>query len=106
MLKACIEARVVGETQGTENDVLGIVYPEKVGVKDCLDDAGDPGDRIDISLEKVSVQPIRDVERSIKTQREQIMRGDGFGFSGPLEHEQLRKDRNRLQPDRKRPQDL
>lgn len=56
----------LGDT-GTENDVLGIIYPEKVGVKDGLDDAGDPRDRIDISLKKVSVQPIRDVERSIKT---------------------------------------
>lgn len=75
------------ENEKTKNDVLGIVYPEKVGIKDCLNDAGDPGDWIDISLEKVSIQPIRDVEGTIETQREQIMRGDGFGFSGPLEHE-------------------
>ena len=45
----------------TKNDVLGIIYPEKVGIKDRLNYAGDPRNGIDISLEKVSIQPIRDV---------------------------------------------
>lgn len=45
----------MGERSG---DGLGIVNPEKVGIENGLDRAGDPGDLIDVSLCEIAVQPV------------------------------------------------
>lgn len=80
------------------NSVLGIVNPEKVRVENRLDRAGDPRDRVDIVLCKISIQPIGYVQRPVKPQCEQIVRRDRFGFARSLQHEQLRENGNGFQP--------
>lgn len=55
---------------------------------------------------KVAVDPVWNIECSVKTQREEVMRGDGICLAGALQHEQLRENSNRLEPDGKRPQNL
>ena len=59
-----------------------------------------------MALSKVSPDPIWNIQRSVYPQREEVMRGDGFCFPCPLQQEQLRQDRNTLQPDTERPENL
>lgn len=80
------------------NNVLGIVDPEKVRVENRLNRAGEPRDRVDVTLRKVSIQPIRYVQRPVKPQRKQIVRRNRFGFARSLQHEQLGKNRDGFQP--------
>ena len=80
--------------------VLGIVDPEKVRVENGLNGAGEPGDRIDVMLRIVSIQPIGYVQGPVKPQRKQIVRRDRFRFARSLQHEQLGENGDGFQPDR------
>lgn len=78
---------------------LCVVNPEEVGVEDRLDDTGDLGNRVDVALSEVAVYPVRNVESSVCTQREEVVGRDRLGLASALQHEELRKDGNRFQPD-------
>lgn len=56
-----------------------------------------------MTLCKVPIEPVRYVQSSVYSQREEVMRGDGFRFARSLQHEQLWEDCNRLEPDGERP---
>ena len=45
------------------------------------------------------VNPVRDVQRPIGTEGSQVVRRDVLRLACALQHEQLRKDSHRLEPD-------
>jgi len=59
-----------------------------------------------VSLGEVSVDPVGDVQSAVAAESEEIMGGDGLGLAGALEHEELRKNSYRLEPDGEGPQNL
>jgi len=85
---------------------LGDVEVEEVAVEDSLDAAGNDGNDVVESFKVVSVDPVEDVESAIDSKGEEIVGGDGFGFPGLLDHEQLGQDGHRLQVDGKCPEDF
>jgi hypothetical protein len=91
---------------GLAADILCVVDVEEVRVEHCLDDAGSHGDRIPElwDLVEVPIQPIGDVQRPVCAEREEVVRGNGFGLPRPLQHEELGQDRDALQPDGKGPE--
>lgn len=62
---------------------------EEIGVKSSLNNTRHNSDGIYSILCKISVYPIRDIQTPVETESKQIMRGDGFGFSCTLHHEEL-----------------
>ena len=72
-------------------DVLGVVNVEEIRVQDRLDDAGNHRDRVvELGhLEEVAVDPVGDVQRPVRTQREQVVCRDRFRLAGSLQHEEL-----------------
>lgn len=52
------------------------------------------------------VYPIRDIQGTVCSQGCQVMCGNSFRFARPLEHEELGENGDRLEEDRKRPEDL
>lgn len=87
-------------------NLLCVVDVEKVRVKHSLNDSSNNGNGVEIALGKVAVDPVWNIERPVKSQREEVMRGDGICLAGTLQHEQLRQNRDRLEPDGKCPQNL
>jgi hypothetical protein len=86
---------------------LGVVDPEEVGVQDRLNDAAQHRNWIPIAaLCEESPDPVGDVKCSVGAERKEIMRRDRFGFTSPLQHEELWEDRNGLEPDRECPKHL
>ena len=85
---------------------LGIIDVEKVRIQNRLQRPRHPGDLIHIALCKVSVQPVGDVERPVDAEREEVVRGDGVGFAGALEHEELWEDGDGFEPDGEGPEHL
>ena len=83
--------------------LLVVIDVEKVRIKQGLDDSCQDGNRLERTLKRslgeVSEHPIGNVEGPVETQSKQVVRGDRIRLSGPLEHEQLRQNGNRLQPD-------
>lgn len=62
--------------------------------------------KIEESLEVVSVDPVQEVETAVRAQSKQVVTCDGFSLTRLAHHEQLRQDGYRLQIDRKCPQNL
>lgn len=87
---------------------LGVVDPEEVGVHDGLDDTSNNRNPVHLMafLGNVSVDPVRDVQGSVKTQGSEIVGRDGLGLPCPLQHEELGHDGNRLEPNGEGPEDL
>ena len=85
-----------------------VVHVEEVAVENRLDQTGGNGDPVRLvrGLGEVAVDPVGDVQRPVAAQREQVVRRDGLGLSGALQHEELRQDGHRLQPDGEGPHDL
>lgn len=54
----------------------------------------------------VPVNPVRDVQRTVRSEGSDIVGRDRLGLAGALQHEQLGKDCNSLEVDGKRPEDL
>lgn len=52
------------------------------------------------------VDPIWHVERPVGTERKEVVRRDRLCLAGPLQHEQLGQDTNRLEVDGERPKNL
>lgn len=59
-----------------------------------------------VGLGEVAVQPVGEVETSVDTESEKIVRRDGLSLSGALEHEQLGKNGDSLEPDGESPENL
>lgn len=87
---------------------LVVVDPEEVAVKNRLDDTRDNRDIVNVplGLRRVPVDPVGDVQRAVHAQREQVVRRDGLGLAGALQHEELREDGDGLEPDGEGPEDL
>lgn len=85
---------------------LGIIDVEKVRIQDRLHSPGHPRYGIHIPLGEISVQPIWDVQRPVDAEREQIVRCDGIGLAGPLQHEELGENGDRFEPDGEGPKHL
>lgn len=90
--------------------LLVVVDIEKVRVEQSLNDTSNDGNRLEGSLEgslgEVSVDPVGNIERSVHAQGKEIVGGDRVRFSRTLQHEQLRQNCDRLQPNRESPKDL
>lgn len=95
-----------GQSELLALQYLRIVYPEEIRVQHGLDQAGDPRNLIDIAFGKVAVQPVRNVQGPVQPQRKQVVRGDGFGFAGALQHEELGQDGDGFEPDAEGPKHL
>ena len=97
----------VSRSRETKENLLGIVDPEEVRIQHRLHQPSDPADRIRACLrDEVAVEPIRNVQRSICAKRKEIVRRDGVGLAGALQHEELRQDGDGLEPDREGPENL
>ena len=59
-----------------------------------------------LTLEIVSVDPVQNVESSVRSQSKKIVRSDRLGLASFLHHEQLGQNGHRLQVDGERPQDF
>lgn len=70
-----------------EGFILVIIDVKEVRIQERLHDARKDGNRLEILLSKVSVDPVRDVQRSVYAQSEKIMGCNSVGLSGALEHE-------------------
>jgi hypothetical protein len=82
------------------------VQIEEVSVEDSLNDAGDDGDGVEELLDVVAVDPVEDVQRAVRAEREQVVSRDRLRLTSLRQHEQLRHYRHRLQVDTECPQDL
>jgi hypothetical protein len=58
------------------------------------------------SIEYAPPDPVGNVESSVRAQRKDVVGCDRLCTAGALQHEQLRKDRDTLQPDAERPEHL
>lgn len=87
---------------------LLVVYPEEIAVQNGLDDTRNDGDVVDavLRLGEVPPDPVGNVEGAVQSQSKQIVRRDRLGLAGTLEHEKLRKDSDRLEPDAEGPENL
>lgn len=73
---------------------FGYVQIEKVTIQNCLHDTSNYSDEIVMTFHVIPVNPIQDIESSISSQREEIMRRNTLRFSGSRYHKQLRKNSN------------
>lgn len=80
--------------------------PEEVRVETSLHQAGNDGDGIDEGLCKIPVNPIGNVERPVCSQRKEVMCGDRFCLSCPLQHEELWQNSDGLEVDGEGPAEL
>lgn len=88
---------------------LGIVNPEEITIQHRLDQTGNNRDIISLialTLSRPPPDPVGDIERPVQSQRKEVVRGNRLGLAGALEHEQLREDGDRLEPDAEGPEDL
>mmetsp|Transcript_79962 Transcript_79962/g.232157 ORF Transcript_79962/g.232157 Transcript_79962/m.232157 type:complete len:246 (+) Transcript_79962:3-740(+) len=82
---------------------LGIVV-EEVAVQPRLDHAAGPPDPIHVVLSEIAVDPIQDIEGSVRAHATDEVRRQVLNLLSLLHEDQLRKDRHALQPDGHRPQ--
>ena len=86
--------------------------PEEVAVDSSLHDSRHPNDPVSVvRLGEESVDPVEQVHDAVSAEREDVVGGQRLDetasrASNGVNHHQLRNDRNGLQVDRKRPQDL
>lgn len=79
---------------------------KEITVQDCLNDACHDGDHVEEAFEVEAPDPIHEIQGAIEAEEEQVVSGDGLGFSGLADHEQLWEDGHGLQVDGERPHDL
>lgn len=85
-----------------------IVNPEEVAIKQRLKDTRRHRNVVNLMLRfgNVAVDPVGDVQGAVDAEGEDVVGGDGLGLTGTLEHEELRKNGDRLEPDGEGPHDL
>lgn len=69
-----------------------VVNVEKVRVEASLDDTRQDNNGLRGLAHKHAPNPIHQVKATIGTQRHEIMRGDGLGFTGLLQCKELGED--------------
>ncbi|CAI6333913.1 unnamed protein product [Periconia digitata] len=76
--------------------VLCVVNPEEIRVQDRLNDSGNNGDGVVKArrLSEIPVEPIGDVQSTVRSESEKIVGGDRLCLPGSLEHEELGKNGN------------
>ncbi len=79
---------------------------KEITVQDCLNDACHDGDHVEEAFEVEAPDPVDEIQGTIEAEEEQVVSGDGLGFSGLADHEQLWEDGHGLQVDGERPHDL
>jgi hypothetical protein len=62
--------------------------------------------RVKVAFSEIAVNPVRNVQRAVCAEREEIMGSNGLRFARSLQHKQLRQNRDGLEPDGEGPQDL
>lgn len=77
-----------------ERALLCVVDVEEVRVENSLYNTSDNRNDIEVTLGEVSINPVRNVQCTVKTQGEKIVRSNRLCFSGSLKHEKLWEDRN------------
>jgi len=82
------------------------IQVEEVAVEDGLHTTRHNSDQVEESGVVVSVDPVEDVEGTVRSQCEQVVRGDGLRFTRLRDHEELWKDGDRLEVDGEGPQHL
>jgi hypothetical protein len=80
------------------------IIVEKVRIKKSLNGTRDPYNILVVMwLMKVAVDPIHQIESSIRTQQKNIVRSEVFNLTVTREDDNLRKNDNSLQVDGKSP---
>jgi len=79
---------------------------EKVAIENGLNTSGHNSDDIVERLSVVAIDPVENVETTVRAESEQIVAGNTLGLTSLGHHEQLGQDGHRLQIDREGPQDL
>lgn len=89
-------------------DLLSPVDVKEISIQNSLDDTCNDGDGViePRHLEEISVDPIRDVQCSVRTKCKEVMSCDCFRFASSLKHKELWQDSDWFKPDRERPEDL
>lgn len=84
---------------------LVVINVEKVAVQNGLNDTSDNGDPVNLMLgfRDVAVDPVGNVKRAVDSESEQVVGSDGLGLACALQHEQLRENGHRFQPNGKGP---
>jgi hypothetical protein len=87
---------------------LCVVDVEEVRVKNGLNDTGNHCNWVVETrhIEEVTVNPVGDVQSSVRAKRKEIVGCDCFRFTCSLQHEELREDSDRLEPDGECPENL
>ena len=85
---------------------LGDVQVEEVTVEDGLNDPGYNGDGIVEILIVIAVDPVEDVEATVRAESKEIVAGDGLRLAGLADHEELGEDGDTLQVDGECPEDF
>lgn len=73
MLNVRVQADLGRQPKASALDHSGYVQIEEITVEHGLNDAGNYGDQIVVVLGEVSVDPVQQVERTIRAQCEQIV---------------------------------
>lgn len=92
--------------QPRSRHLLGIVDVEKVRIQNRLHSPRHPRYGIHIPLRKIPIQPVGDIQRPVDAEREEVVRRDGIGLAGTLQHKKLGEDGDGLEPDGEGPQHL
>ena len=79
---------------------------EEVAIQDCLDTTSHDGNHVVEGLGVVAVDPVENVEATVRAEGEEIVAGDALGLAGLGHHEQLGQDGDRLQVDGEGPEDF
>lgn len=82
------------------------VQVEEITVENCLHASGNDGNDVVETLCVVPVDPVENVEGTVRSKGEQIVAGDRLGLPCLRHHKELGQDSNRFQVDREGPQDF
>ena len=85
---------------------LGIVNPEEITVQHRLQHTGHNSQPLHSSFSRVPPNPVWNIQRTVCSQRSDIVHGNCIRLSSPLQHEQLWQNSDRFQPDRESPWEL
>ncbi|KFY34941.1 hypothetical protein V494_06342 [Pseudogymnoascus sp. VKM F-4513 (FW-928)] len=85
---------------------LRVVDPEEITVQHRLHQTSQHGDLIQVPIREVAPEPVWDVQRAVRTQRRNVVHGDGVRLACALQHEQLGQDGHALEPDAEAPEDF
>jgi len=85
---------------------FGHVKIEEITVEDRLDNSGKDGNQIIVVLADVAINPIQNVQGSIRSERKQIVTCDRLSLASLGYHEQLRKNSHGLQVNAPCPKDF